>query len=282
MKRVLVLISIAALGALGCEKEEKKEDKAAWTPPSAPAPSTTSGQPAGASPHGAAPAPGHGGAGSAPQPAAGAGTGKVLETMNSGGYTYVKVDVSGKEVWAAGPQTMVEVGDQVRFSGGAPMKDYHSKTLNRTFDTVYFVQKIAVGKVAGAPAGAAQPSGGVGGATQSTGAPTMDKVDVGKIEKAKGGKTVAEVFGQKAELAGKMVTVRGRVVKFTGPVMGRNWLHLQDGTGTAGSNDLTVTTADTSVAGSIVTIRGTVVVNKDFGAGYKYAVLIEGAKVTAE
>ena len=102
-----------------------------------------------------------------------------------------------------------------------------------------------------------------------------------KIAPPAGGRTVASVWADRASLAGKDVVVRGKVVKFNGGIIDRNWIHIQDGSGDAAdkTNDLTITTADTVKVGDTVTVTGTVVVNKDFGAGYSYAVIVENAKV---
>ena len=102
------------------------------------------------------------------------------------------------------------------------------------------------------------------------------------IQKASGGHTVAELFAGKEELADKETAVRGRVVKFNAGIMGRNWIHIQDGSGSQGSNDLTVTTDATATVGDLVVIRGKLKTDQDFGHGYKYAVLIEEAKVDVE
>ena len=102
------------------------------------------------------------------------------------------------------------------------------------------------------------------------------------VEKASGGVTVAEIYGQSAGLAGQNVTLRGRVVKFTPNIMGTNWIHVQDGTGSQGTHDLTVTTSATVQVGDMVVVKGAVTVDKDFGAGYRYAVIIENADVTVE
>lgn len=110
--------------------------------------------------------------------------------------------------------------------------------------------------------------------------------DVGKIkvEKAEGpdGKNVAELFARKAELRGKEVTVRGKVVKVLRGIMGRTWVHLRDGSGTRENkdDDLTITTADDAAVGDVVLVRGWLSVNVDLGAGYVYPVLIEGAKIS--
>ena len=104
-----------------------------------------------------------------------------------------------------------------------------------------------------------------------------------KVEKASGAnaRTVAETWAQVASIDGKTVTIRGKVVKYNEGVMGKNWIHLQDGSGDAaqGTNDLTVTSLDVASIGETVTIIGTVRTNKDFGSGYLYRVIVEDAKV---
>ena len=110
-----------------------------------------------------------------------------------------------------------------------------------------------------------------------------EEVDLSGIAKAEGGKTVAEVFAEKASLAGKPVTVRGKVVKVNGGIMGKNWLHVRDGSGAEGTNDLTVTTSgELPELGTIVVVTGPVTLDKDFGMGYQYAVILEDAEVKAE
>ena len=105
-------------------------------------------------------------------------------------------------------------------------------------------------------------------------------VNFGGIKKAD--KTVGDIYGGKAGLAGKDVAVRGKVVKFSPQIMGKNWIHVQDGTGAAGTNDLTVTTLDEAKVGDTVLISGKITLNKDFGMGYKYDLIIEDGKVKVE
>ncbi len=213
-------------------------------------------------------------------PAAAPGkTGKVTETVDAAGYTYVQVDTGTETFWAAAPQFAVAVGDDVVVPEGMPMPDYHSKTLDRKFDMVYFVPTVLVG-------GAESLSGEApGDQPQMTGSKTTVEttdVDLSGITAAEGGQTVADVFTKKAELAGKPVKIRGKVVKFTPEIMGKNWIHLQDGTGDAGSNDLTITTSAAAQKGDTVTVSGVLAVDKDFGYGYAYDVIIEDAEVTVE
>ena len=206
-------------------------------------------------------------------------SGKVLETMDSAGYTYIQVDTGSEKFWAAAPQLAVKVGDDVVVPEGMPMPDYHSKTLDRTFDMVYFVPSIVV-------AGAENLAGDM-----PADPPPMNRgkivvettdVDFSGITPAESGQTVADLFAGKADLAGKPVKVRGKVVKFSPEIMGKNWIHLQDGTGAAGTNDLTVTTSAMVKKGDTVIISGVLVIDKDFGYGYAYDVIIEDAEVIVE
>ena len=217
------------------------------------------------------------GAGTAP----GSLTGTVIETVNAAGYTYVHFDTGKEKVWAAAPEFVVAVGETVTISSPMPMRDYHSKTLDRTFELVYFVGGVEVEgterRSAVAPSG--KPSwvqGGRGGAAKG------GEVDLSGIERAAGGKTVEEVYAGKADLAGQEIVVRGRVVKFMSGIMGKNWLHLRDGTGAPGSDDLTVTTDAMVETGSTVLVRGKITTDKDFGAGYRYELIIEDAEITVE
>lgn len=195
---------------------------------------------------------------------------EVLETMDVGSYTYVRVkpEDSG-EIWAAGPRTEVKVGDRVDIATGALMKAFESKSLDRTFDEIYFVGSIEV--LAGSGAAEVAPAH----------LRTVVEIspDVGSIRKADDGFSIAELFTKRDQLAGEQVTVRGKVVKFTDGIMGRNWVHIQDGTGEAGTNDLTVTTQDAVNVGDVVLVQGTATVDKDFGAGYRYDLIIEQASV---
>lgn len=216
----------------------------------------------------------------APEATAPGKTGKVTETMAAAGYTYVQVDTGSETFWAAAPEFAVKVGDDVVVPEGMPMPNYHSNTLDRTFDVVYFVPSVLVGgAVAGA--GGEMPQGHPP-LTNGKTSVAATNIDLTGIKAAAGGQTIADIFSKKAELTGKPVKVRGKVVKFSPEIMGKNWLHIQDGTGAEGANDLTVTTAGVAKMGDTVVISGVLSTDKDFGYGYKYDVLVEDATVTVE
>jgi hypothetical protein len=93
-------------------------------------------------------------------------------------------------------------------------------------------------------------------------------------------KTVAAIYQNNAALAGQKVTAQGKVVKVNNGIMGRNFVHVRDGTGDANSNNLIVTSKQTANVGDQVTISGVVVLNRDFGSGYMYPLLVEDASIT--
>jgi len=202
-------------------------------------------------------------------------TGTVLETMDAASYTYVKVDTGSEEIWAAASHFEVAVGDRVVVPLEMPMQGFHSDALDRDFELIYFASSIL-------------PEGAASGPSLPPGHPplgsTEQAVQAGSLEPAAGGVTVADVWARSADLAGQKITVRGEVVRFNGGILGRNWLHLQDGSGSVdqGTHDLTVTSSEAAAVGDTVTATGIVAVNKDFGAGYVYAVMIEEASIAAE
>ncbi len=221
-------------------------------------------------------------------------SGKVVETMNAAGYTYVYVDNGTEKIWAAAPEFSVKVGDDVMVPEGMAMHNYHSQSLDRDFDVVYFVESVlnasnptmghssAMGGAMGSSAGGDMkiPAGhpAIGGSK------APEDVDLTSVKKADGGKTIAEIYAEKADLSGKSVTLRGKVVKFSPQIMGTNWLHLQDGSGDlkTGNHDLTVTSNVQVKVGDTVLVTGVLTLDKDFGYGYKYDLIMENADVTVE
>jgi hypothetical protein len=256
MRRLSVVL-LVALAVAGCKKKEP-----------APPPSAA------------------GEAAPAPQAAAASLKGKVLEKLDVKSYSYLRLQTDQGEVWAAVMKTDVPKGEQVTVVGPMPMNNFKSEDLKRTFDVVYFgtLSGDAPPAAAPAPGPGAEPVGPAGMAAQHAAA-AAGPADVGdvKVAKAAGAdaRTVAEIFSQRTSLKEKPVTIRGKVVKFNEGIMGRNWLHLRDGTGNAGKdNDITITTGDRAAVGDVVVVKGTVRVDKDFGSGYAYPVIVEDAKVS--
>ena len=214
-------------------------------------------------------------------------SGKVIETTNAAGYTYLLVQHGSLKSWAACQQFKVAVGDEVKIPQGWTMKDFKSPTLNRSFDWILFAAGVEVaGQTGGAapqplPPGHPQlPPNHPAITPGKTNAGLALEVKKGSVQKAQGGRTVEEFYSKKKELAGKTVKVRGVVVKFNSSILGKNWIHIRDGTGGAGTSDLTITTAETVKVGDTIVAEGKIGYNRKFGSGYDYDVLLEDAVIS--
>jgi hypothetical protein len=240
-------------------------------------------------------------------------SGKVLETMDGGGYTYILLKSTSEQIWVALPLMKVVVGQELSLVPGFEMKNFVSKGLNRTFDKVVFSAGLASNQgVTLSPQalkmihqGASPEGSKQANVNQSvTGSPKVDgKIDTTvsvkkatvdikaasrnvKVARAKGRNayTIAELYAKRKMLEKKPVVVRGTVVKVTPQIMKRTWIHIQDGSGSAKNktNDLILTTTDKNLpnAGDVVTVKGTLYNRIDFGSGYRYELIIQGARLS--
>lgn len=213
-------------------------------------------------------------------------TGTVLETIEAGKYTYLRLDRPGGAQWAAVPRAVLAAGQRVTVANPMLMRDFESKTLNRKFATIYFG---VLGQGAETRQGAMGAKGAPAAANQDVAMAhrgVTEVKDVAQLQqplnKAEGasGRSIAEIYDGKQKLADKMVRVRGKVTKVNNGIMGRNWVHLQDGTrSTGGGHDLTVTTQAQLAVGQVIVMEGTLATDRDLGAGYRYPVILEKAEV---
>ena len=190
----------------------------------------------------------------------------VKEVLQANAYTYLLVTEAEKEYWIAVPKTEVKVGKTYTYEGGMEMKKFESKDLKRTFDSVLFVEGII------------DPNGTAAAEPTATPVKVVSSKELSKgITLAKGGISVFDLYSTREKLAGKTVILTGKVVKFMPEIMKKNWIHLQDGSNFNGFNDITITTLEKVKVDEVVSLKGTVVLNKDLGSGYKYEILIEDA-----
>lgn len=195
------------------------------------------------------------------------------EVIQSSSYTYVRVTEDSKENWIAISKREVETGKSYYYQPSVEMNDFVSKELKRTFKSIVFVDKFSDQPITNMKATADNSSKG--------NQPAVAKEGI-KVEPVEGGITIAELYAKKDSYAGKTVKIRGEVVKFNAEIMGKNWIHLQDGTNSDGSFDITVTTSDVAKVGDVVTVEGSVTLKKDFGAGYFYEVIVENGKMVPQ
>jgi hypothetical protein len=200
--------------------------------------------------------------------------GEVLEVREVDSYTYLRLKTADGEVWAAITKAPVKKGAVVGIANPAVMRDFESRTLNRRFDTIVF------GTLADANAPAPTAAAAVPQGAKDTAPPAAMPAPV-KVGKATGtdARTVAEVVVGRDKLKDKSVSVRAQVVKVNRGIMGKNWFHVQDGSGSAsaGTNDLVVTSKDIAAVGDVLDIKGMVRTEVQLGAGYHYSVLIDDA-----
>jgi len=192
----------------------------------------------------------------------------VKEVIQAKSYTYLLASENNKEYWIATAKQPVEVGMTLQYDNGMEMKDFTSKEVDRTFESIWFV-----GVLRGTSSALANTA---------TGKTTMEPSKDISVEKAAGGVSIAELYANKADFEGKTVTIRGQVTKFNAGIMGRNWVHLQDGTKSGDGFDVTLTTQAVVSKNDVVVFSGKVALDKDFGAGYKYEVILEEAELSAE
>lgn len=196
---------------------------------------------------------------------------KVNEVLQTGSYTYLNVTEDQDEFWMAVGRTEVEEGEELYYENAMEMKDFKSKDLDRTFDRILFVEAISSGPIMSKFQ-----------AKDSLYHKKNIKEEVNEdihVEVAPGGITIAELYKNGKSYENKKVIIRGKVVKTNNGIMDRNWVHLKDGTSDGDKSDLTCTTQDLVEVGSIVTFEGIVALDKEFGAGYVYPLVVENAKL---
>ena len=191
---------------------------------------------------------------------------KVVDKIEVKNYNYLQVSENKEEYWIAVPTMPIEVGETVYFSKYTVMSDFKSSNIDRSFDEILFVEDARKSPTPNEMR------------KIHTDALTLDKEKV-KVEPVADGKTIEQIFAQKSSLKGEMVKVRGKVVKFNKQIMKRNWIHIQDGTGSENDYDLVLTSNDEAKVGDIITAEGKLAVDKDFGSGYFFPVIIEEAKI---
>lgn len=210
-------------------------------------------------------------------------TGKVVEVKDVESYTYLRLITLEGETWAAINKTPVKKGATVTLENLSVMKNFESKTLKKTFPTILFGTLASPDKstpgTSSSPAGSAPNPHFMGSAYPVFG----KKPDTGTAQAPSTSgattRTVADILSKGSALKNQTVIVRGKVVKYTSGIMGKNWVHLQDGTGSAANstNDLIVITTHETKIGDTVTAKGIVSTDKDVGIGIIYKVLVEDA-----
>ena len=203
---------------------------------------------------------------------------KVLEVIESGGYTYLKVVEDKEEKWLAAATIPAKVGEIYYYEGGMTMENFTSESLNRTFESIIFLDKISKDKPVSGESEHTEMGEQDMMAQHHTSRLSTAKEDI-SMEPVEGGITVAELYQNKSKYEGKKVTVKGKVTKFNEQIMNTNWIHIQDGTDYEGKYDITANSDAVVEVGQVIILEGRVVLDKDLGHGYAYEIILENAKV---
>jgi hypothetical protein len=195
----------------------------------------------------------------------------VKEIVQTDRYTYLNVDKEGKDQWLAVSHMEVKEGETLYFASGFEMKNFESKDLKRTFESILFIDQISADPaVFSSPGGAGNQAGSMAAGNPHAG--TSGAVSEGTM-------TITDIIAKKNELKGKQITVKGKVTKANSGILGTNWYHITDGSKDGKPTDLTVTSDAFLNLGDEVSLQGTIVLDKDLGSGYFFEVLLEKAEV---
>lgn len=213
-------------------------------------------------------------------PAANAKVFEVTEVVQASNYTYMKVKENANERWVAVTKQDVNVGDVYYYDEALQMTNFSSKDLDRTFDEIYFINSISKTPMIESPMmGGGAPGGGM---PAHSGKVETQKLGTISLEKSGNEVTIGDIYNNRSDYASKEFEIRGVVVKVNPEVMGKNWIHIQDGTNGNGEYDLTITSQDMANKGDEVVFKGKVTLNKDFGSGYSYDVIMEDASLVSK
>lgn len=195
---------------------------------------------------------------------------EVKEVIQTSKYTYLRVKENVGEKWVAVAKQEALIGDYYYYNGALQMNNFYSKELERTFENIFFISEISKTPIGQKTIGTMPAhSGSVDVAPNNT-------IDLKKSENEI---TIERIFSNKTDYSQKEIEIRGIVMKVNNGVMDKNWIHIQDGTKFNDKFDLTVTSQDLTEIGDEVTFKGKIILEKNFGSGYFYDVIMEDANL---
>lgn len=184
----------------------------------------------------------------------------VLETMNSAGYSYMKVKEGSKTYWIAMVQRDIKIGDNIAFIHEAQMSQFHSKTLNRTFESILF---------------ASDPQEEQRKESKEN---TLNTNNMQSLYDVTGTITIADLVSNRDSYITKEITIKGVVTKVSLNIMKKSWVHIDDGSSFKNINSIIFTTKGLAPdVGDIVYAKGRVEKDVDFGFGYFYPIIVQNA-----
>lgn len=188
----------------------------------------------------------------------------VQEVLPTVKYVYLRVREGNDEFWIATIKREVDVGRTYYYQGGLLKTNFESREHKRVFDRMFLVSSII-------------EADHVNNSIPSVHQEEQNTRTVKTSADPNGSTEIADLVANPERFEGKIVQVSGQCVKSNPNIMGRNWLHIKDGS--KDDFDLVITSGIDVPVGHTITMKGKVVLNKDFGAGYRYAILLEDSEL---
>jgi hypothetical protein len=192
----------------------------------------------------------------------------ILEVIDGTTYSYLKGINNNKEIWVAIRKQPITVGAAYYYEQALEMKNFHSKELNQTFPSIYFLNSISDKALAD----------DVQVSHSMNMKPSPKKIEV-DLKQDDNFTSIKDVYQNNEKLSNSVIKVKGKVTKINKNILNKNWIHIQDGTVHNDKFDLTITTNQVVNIGEVVEFEGILKTNVDFGSGYKYDVILEQAKI---
>lgn len=197
----------------------------------------------------------------------------ATETLNTQKYVYIKATEGGKQFWIATAKQPIDIGKTYYYRNPLLKTNFESREHNRVFDTIYLVSQLVSHNHGSGNLKADFTTTETASSSQKQTIPTHTD----EIIEHKGSLKISEIVDNPQKYVGKTVQVTGKCVKVNPNIMDRNWIHLQDGS--KNSYDFVVTSNTFVPEGKTVTMRAEVSLDRDFGAGYKYDLILENGVV---
>ena len=196
-------------------------------------------------------------------------THKVIakDFVKAGMYTYVRVSEDNEEYWIAIPEENIEIGQTYFYKGGMKMVNFKSTELNKTYDEVWFLETLY----------REDPSNHLLKQSKKT---SKDLIKI--IQQPENGTSIEKLLSDPISFKNEEIIIKGQVFKVNRNILDRNWIHIKDGTTFKDKTQITITSNDSVNIGDVVTFKGVVTLEKDFGYGYIYPVLIENGKLISK
>jgi hypothetical protein len=196
----------------------------------------------------------------------------VTEVLPTSKYVYLNVTEGDETYWIAARSMDVKVGEAYYYKGGLLKTNFESKEYNRVFDKVILVSSLV------AAANHGNEEAKMGSLTDNSKTPlNTSKQDIEmhteKVVHRQGSMKISELVKNPKKYEGQTIQIDGVCTKINAGIMDRNWIHIKDGS--KDDFDLVITSDAFIPEGALFTIKAVVVLNKDFGAGYKYDLILE-------